>query len=46
LEGVLKIVIRPDLSAIIQVGIYSADEESEASFKFYLQTLQAVLREL
>jgi hypothetical protein len=45
-EGVLKIVIRPDLSAILQAGVYASDEESLASFRFLLQSLQAALREI
>jgi hypothetical protein len=44
-EGVVKIIVRPDLTVIIQAGLYSADEDSLASFRFLLQTLQGVLRE-
>lgn len=43
-EGVLKIIVRPDLTAVIQAGLYSADEESLGSFRFLLQTLVGVLR--
>ncbi len=41
----LKIIVRPDLTMLIQAGLYSGDEESVVSFRFLLQSLQAVLRE-
>lgn len=44
-EGVLKILVRPDLTVVIQAGLYCGDEESLGSFRFLLQSLQAVLRE-
>lgn len=44
-EGVLKIVVRPDLTVLLQAGVYAGEEDSLQSFRFYLQSLQAALRE-
>lgn len=44
-QGLLKIIVRPDLNVVLQVGIYESEENCLRNFRFYLQSLQMVLRE-
>ena len=43
-EGILKINVRPDLSVVLQLGIYESEENCLKNFRFYLQSLQLVLK--
>ena len=38
-------VVRPNLTVVIQVGLYVDDTTTSSMFKFYLQSLLAALRE-
>jgi hypothetical protein len=40
----LKICIRPDLSAVVQVGAIDPSEDAIKLFKFYLQTIYMLLQ--
>ena len=42
-EGVLRISIRPNLNAVIQVGITDQDHEAHEGFTYYAQALQMLL---
>ena len=42
-EGVLRISIRPNLNAVIQIGITTNDNEAYEGFIYYAQTLQMIL---
>ncbi len=44
-SGLLKINIRPDLGVVLQLKSDNSDEEAQADFKLYLQTLWMVLKE-
>lgn len=39
----LRICIRPNFNAVIQVGVLENSEEAVESFIFYIETLQALL---
>jgi hypothetical protein len=45
-EGVLKINIRPNLMVVIQVGVVDDNQECLEYFKFYLETLELILKEI
>ncbi len=44
-DGVLRISIRPNLNAVIQIGILGSAEDADAEqgFVHYAQTLQMIL---
>lgn len=44
-EANLKIIIRPDLNAVIQIGLIDPSEDSLKYSKFFLQNLQMILQE-
>ena len=41
----LKLIVRPDLNIILQIGAIDPEEEQIEVMKFYLQTLQMILKE-
>ena len=44
-EALLKICVRPNLKAVIQVGIIDDSEEAIDYLKAYIQTLELILKE-
>lgn len=44
-EGVLKINVRPNLDVILQIGVIDSNQESMEFFKFYLETLELMLKD-
>lgn len=40
----MKVNIRPDLSVVLQAGVYESEENCVKNFRVYLQGLQMVLR--
>lgn len=44
-DGLLKIVIRPDLSVVLQAALYAGEDDHVQNFQFYLQSLEAALQE-
>ena len=43
-EASLKIIIRPDMNALIQIGLIDPSEDALKYSKFFLQTLQLILQ--
>ena len=44
-EGILRIIVRPDLTVVLQAGLYGKEPREEQSVEFYLQSLRGALRE-
>ena len=44
-EANLKIIIRPDLHVVIQMGLMEPSEDGLRYSKFFLQSLQLVLQD-
>ena len=45
-EGLLKINIRPNLNVVLQVAVEDPSEEAVSYFRFFLESLQELVREV
>jgi hypothetical protein len=45
-EAVLKINIRPNLDVVLQLGVLDNNQEGLEYFKFYLETLELILKDI
>ena len=41
----MKIIIRPDLNVVLQIGAIDPSEDHIKLMKFYIQTLQMIMEE-
>lgn len=44
-EAVLRVSVRPDLTVVLQAGLYEDEENATRNFRLYLQTLEMLLKE-